>query len=201
MSNGHILLGLLADSSRHGYDLKREYDERFPAARPLAFGQIYATLARLQKKNWVVEAGVERVDGPDRTTYAITQEGRKELESWLEHIDEPAPFVANPLAAKATIALCVVDEEAATRYLRRQRSAHLERMRHYTRKKTSADASTAEVLAADYAIAHLDADLRWLDTALERVRALDASAPLSSESIESITTSGSIHATSTDHHG
>lgn len=36
MSLGHVLLGLLADEERHGYDLKRQYGVRFPAARPLA---------------------------------------------------------------------------------------------------------------------------------------------------------------------
>jgi hypothetical protein len=80
--------------------------------------------------------------------------------------------VANPLSTKVTVALLVGDEERAVDYLRRQRAAHLERMRHYTQAKTDPTASVHEVLAADYALSHLDADLRWMDTALERVGAL-----------------------------
>src|SRR5438034_5134329 len=34
MSVGFALLGLLEDRPRYGYDLKREYDERFAKARP-----------------------------------------------------------------------------------------------------------------------------------------------------------------------
>ena len=51
------LLGLLQTGPRHGYDLKRAYDERFGQDRPLAYGQVYATLARLLK-NGLVEVEV-----------------------------------------------------------------------------------------------------------------------------------------------
>ena len=61
MATGEVLLGLLVEQPRHGYDLKRAYDERFGADRPLRFGQVYATLARLLRDGLVdvdaVEAG------------------------------------------------------------------------------------------------------------------------------------------------
>jgi len=167
-------MGLLAAGDHHGYDLKREHDERFAGARPLAFGQVYATLDRLKKKSWVAPVEVERVDGPDRTVFRLTPEGRAELDSWLSQIEEPAPHVSNPLAVKATIALLVGDREQAACYLSEQRAAHLERMRHYTRLKTEPETSLPEVLSADYALAHLDADLQWLDLALERITAFHA---------------------------
>jgi DNA-binding PadR family transcriptional regulator len=169
---GHVLMGLLASSGRHGYDLKKDHDDRFPDSRPLAFGQVYATLDRLLKKGFVRAREIERVDGPDRTVYELTASGRDDLERWLGEVEEPAPFVSNPLAVKATIALMVSNQTAAQQYLRRQREAHLARMRHYTTIKIQVDAPISKVLAADYAIAHLDADLRWLDTALERINAL-----------------------------
>lgn len=175
MSTGHVLMGLLSTGQRHGYDLKKDHDARFPAARPLAFGQVYATLERLQKKGHVESVEVERVEGPDRTIYTLTAEGRSELTAWLSEVEQPSPFVANPLATKATIALLVADEATASDYLRRQRVTHLARMREYTKLKTDPNASIAEALGADYAIAHLDADLRWLDTALDRVAALNSS--------------------------
>ena len=49
MSIGHALLGILAQGPAHGYDLKREHDLRFAGAKPLAYGQVYATLARLER--------------------------------------------------------------------------------------------------------------------------------------------------------
>lgn len=176
-------MGLLAVGDRHGYDLKREHDETFAGTKPLAFGQVYATLERLAKKHHVVAVEVERVDGPDRTVYRLTAEGRAELDRWLGEIEPPAPHVANPLAVKATIALLVGDDEQARRYLADQRAAHLARMRHYTRLKTDPTTGLPEMLAADYAIAHLDADLRWLDLALDRISALHAAIAAPTETL------------------
>ncbi len=173
MSTGHVLLGLLATDARHGYDLKRSHDELFPSSRPVAFGQIYATLARLQKKGHVEAVDVEKTDGPERTIYGLTQDGRDELAQWLESVEEPAPFVSNPLALKATMALLAADADVAASYLSRQRTAHVKRMRHYTAVKTKADASLSDVLAADFVLAHLDADLRWLETAIDRIASLE----------------------------
>lgn len=181
VSTNHVLMGLLSGKAQHGYDLKKEFDNRFPAARPLAFGQVYATLERLAKKGLIEAIDVERVGGPDRTVFSLTERGRVELAEWLDHVEAPAPFVSNPLATKATIALLVSDQQRATTYLRRQREAHLARMREYTRLKTAPDASIAEVLDADYAIAHLDADLRWLDTALNRINHLNGDLTRQSE--------------------
>lgn len=172
MSLGHVLLGLLVPGDRHGYDLKRSYDSRFPAARPLASAQVYTALGKLARDGLVVAGDPERAGGPDRTAYALTPQGREEFARWLEEIEPPSPFVANPLAVKVTLALLTSGEQTARAYLRRQRAAHLERMRDYTRLKTSPDARLAEVLAADYALEHLNADLRWIDNALARATAL-----------------------------
>ncbi|MFD0599745.1 PadR family transcriptional regulator [Catellatospora coxensis] len=64
MSIGHSFLGLLEGKPRHGYDLKRAYDERFSPGRPLHHGQVYATLSRLLKNGLVVVDGLEPGRGP-----------------------------------------------------------------------------------------------------------------------------------------
>ncbi|KGH48520.1 PadR family transcriptional regulator [Modestobacter caceresii] len=172
MALGHVLLGLLARGGRHGYDLKRQYDARFPMAKPIAPAQVYATLERLLRDGLVAPGGTDRGGGPDRTSYEMTPAGRLELDAWLAEVEAPTPFVSNPLAVKVTLALLVAGDDAAADYLQRQRAAHRERMREYTRVKTDPDTSLAGVLAADYALNHLDADLRWIDTALARVASL-----------------------------
>ena len=58
------LPGAARGRPRHGYDLKRAYDERFGADRPLSYGQVYATLARLLKNGLVEVDGVEPGAGP-----------------------------------------------------------------------------------------------------------------------------------------
>ncbi|MDQ3449912.1 MAG: PadR family transcriptional regulator [Actinomycetota bacterium] len=172
MSAGHALLGLLAEGERHGYDLRRQYQRRFPAAKPLAAAQIYATLDRLLRDGLVVAAATERVGGPDRTIFTVTAQGRAELQRWLSQVEVPSEYVANLLSMKVILALLVADDGAAADFLRRQREAHLARMREHTRVKSDPGADLLRVVAADYALNHLDADLRWIDTTLQRVTQL-----------------------------
>ncbi|GIJ22405.1 PadR family transcriptional regulator [Micromonospora lutea] len=169
MSTPHLLLGLLSTGTMHGYELKRAHDTRLPQARPLAFGQVYATLGRLLRDGLVASTGPERSAGPDRTAYTLTEQGRATLDRWLSSIEPPMPYVNSPLFAKVVVALLVADADRARAYLVAQRRAHTERLRELTALKTAPSATVDDVVAADYAIAHLDADLRWLHTTLDRV--------------------------------
>ncbi|MFG2047706.1 PadR family transcriptional regulator [Micromonospora sp. NPDC048935] len=169
MSTPHVLLGLLAAGSRHGYELKRAHDERLPRARPLAFGQVYATLGRLERDGLVATAGQDRAAGPDRTAYALTDQGWATLDQWLTTVEPPMPYVASTLFAKVVVALLVADVDRARSYLIAQRAAHTARLRELTAVKVDPTATLSDVVAVDYAITHLDADLRWLHATLGRV--------------------------------
>jgi DNA-binding PadR family transcriptional regulator len=173
MSTPHVLLGLLIAGPRHGYDLKRAHDERLPQAKPLAFGQVYATLGRLERDGYVEQNGQDRDGGPDRTSYALTDLGREHLDAWLAAVEPPAPYVTSTLFSKVVVSLLAGDAERARGYLIAQRAAHVTRMRELTAVKGRPDAGVGDVVAADYAIAHLDADLQWLQTTLQRVAELD----------------------------
>jgi DNA-binding PadR family transcriptional regulator len=169
MSTSHLLLGLLSGGPRHGYDLKRAHDERLPQAKPLAFGQVYATLGRLERDGLVEQASQDRDGGPDRTSYTLTDAGREKLHEWLTKVEPPAPYVTSTLFAKVIVSLLAAGTAAATDYLVAQRAAHTARLREFTAVKIDRDSSVGDVVAADYAIVHLDADLRWLQTTLLRV--------------------------------
>ncbi|MGK5737437.1 PadR family transcriptional regulator [Micromonospora sp. URMC 103] len=169
MSTPHVLLGLLATGRKHGYELKRAHDERLPRARPLAFGQVYATLGRLERDGLVAAAGQDRDGGPERTSYALTEDGHAALDRWLTTVEPPMPYVASTLFAKVVVALLVADVDRARSYLVAQRGAHTARLRELTAVKNAPSATLDDVVAADFAIAHLDADLRWLHTTLARV--------------------------------
>ncbi|WP_031508346.1 PadR family transcriptional regulator [Streptomyces megasporus] len=165
----HVLLALLAAGPMHGYDLKKAHDQRLPQAKPIAFGQVYGTLGRLERDGLVEKRGQSREGGPDRTEFAITDTGREKLRTWLETIETPAPYISSTLLAKVVVALLVDGAGQARDYLTAQRRAHTARLRELTAVKTDPASSPGDVIAADYAIAHLDADLRWLRTTLERV--------------------------------
>ena len=65
--------------------------------------------------------------------------------------------------------MLVSGADRARDYLMAQRTAHADRLRELTAVKTDPAATLGDVVAADYAIVHLDADLRWVQNTLERV--------------------------------
>jgi DNA-binding PadR family transcriptional regulator len=159
MSVGHALLGLLEERPRYGYDLKREYDDRLGRSRQLRFGQIYATLARLRRDGHVDIEAIEQGEGPERKLYAITPAGISDLERWLGEAERPEPHLQSELFTKVILAL--LSGRSAADVLDTQRAAHLVRMRELTKMK--ADGDLTDALVADYALFHLQADLRWIE--------------------------------------
>src|SRR5690348_18459511 len=72
MSTGHVLLGLLTRGPLHGYELKRAYDNRLPQAKPLGFGQVYATPGRLERDGFVAADDRGQAGGPERAAVRLT---------------------------------------------------------------------------------------------------------------------------------
>lgn len=165
MDTSETLLALLEREPAHGYTLKRRYDERFARVRPLAFGQVYASLARFEKRGWANALEVEAGEGPERKRYRITPEGVAVVDQWVSEPQEPAEFAASTLFARVSVAL--MSGRSAHDVLDTQRATHLDRMRALTESRKSAD--PADVLAITYELAHLDADLRWIEEAGARL--------------------------------
>lgn len=171
MSTQQILLSLLDGHPSHGYDLKREYETRFPNLRPLRFSQIYSTLSRLDRDGLVTLVGESGGNGPDRKEFAITESGVSDLESWLA---APLPVDEAPrgeLFLKVSLAL--LSGRDAKPFLEAQRARHMARMRELTSQKKAAQSDT-EIVVCDFSLFHLEADLRWIDHTAERLARLKA---------------------------
>ena len=166
MTVQHALMGVLAEGPAHGYDLKRAYDDRFPGAKPLAFGQVYGALSRLQEDGLVEAVETSQEGGPERTAYALTDQGRSSLQDWLARTEPAGPYAAVDLVRKTTTALRLGADAGG--FLQRQRAVHLSMMRELVRLQGEVEGADARI-AIDHTITHLDADLRWLETATARV--------------------------------
>ncbi len=165
MSLRHTLLGLLEPRPAHGYSLKSAYDTHFGTARDIKYGQVYATLARLERDGLAHTVAIESGEGPDRRNYAITDQGITELEQWLFEAEPVRPTAPSELFVKVTLAL--VSGRPAADILDSQRAVYLERLRELAHLRRSADLPTQ--LAADFETAHLKADLAWIETAGQRL--------------------------------
>ena len=169
MSASYALLGMLGRKPSYGYDLKRSYDILYGREKPLAFGQVYATLSRLLRDKKVsTKEAADASGGPERKQYAITALGREELETWLAQPEQLRPDTQVMLFTKVVTAI-LLDKEPNV-YLDAQRAAHLARMRELTIQRRTGD--LAQSLQADHALFHLEADLRWIDLTAARLEAL-----------------------------
>ncbi|WP_190086360.1 PadR family transcriptional regulator [Streptomyces longisporoflavus] len=168
MSIGHTLLGLLESGPRHGYDLKRTFDEKFGHDKPLHYGQVYSTMSRLLKNGLVEVDGIETEGGPERKRYAITDAGITDVETWLATPEKPEPYLQSTLYTKVVLAL--LTDRDASEMLDSQRAEHLRLMRILTDRKRKGD--LADQLICDHALFHLEADLRWLELAAARLNKL-----------------------------
>ncbi len=168
MSVPMALLGLLDREPSHGYDLKRDYDTYFGRGRPLPFGQVYATLARLARDGKATAGAVEAGAGPDRKRYTITETGKGQVEAWLAEPIPAEPHLQSDLFVKVVLSLML--GRPAEEYLDVQRAAHLARMRELTELKQRGN--LVDALLADHGLFHLEADLRWIDLTAARITAL-----------------------------
>lgn len=160
MSVRQGLLALLASGPSHGYQLKQGFEERTGALWPLNIGQVYATLARLERDGLAV-----RLDdgGGDRTSYELTDEGRAELDRWvLEPVEATAS--RDELVTKVLMALDLPGVRV-TDVLQHHRRALVEELQRYTRLKADADPSRdlSWLLTVDALVLRVEAMIRWLD--------------------------------------
>jgi DNA-binding PadR family transcriptional regulator len=163
----HALLALLAERPKYGLQLRQEFEARTGEVWPLNVGQVYTTLARLERDGMVQADNV--TDGAQKE-YRLTDIGDAELIAWLH---TPPALSAPPrdeLVMKVLIAarLPGVDVTGLVQAHRRQL---VEAMRHYTRiKEDLVPNDTGAALIADAEIFRIDAVIRWLDSAEARLR-------------------------------
>ena len=90
-----VLLALLAKEPSHAYELRARLALALgPLADGLNEGQVYVTLARLEKSALVSSMRVGQADRPDRKVYELTESGRDAVTSWLEDVSWPKPAPA-----------------------------------------------------------------------------------------------------------
>ena len=80
----YVILDLLAEKPRHGYEVIRELEERFGGFYSPSPGAVYPTLQMLEDLGYVTSS---QQDG--KRTYEITEDGRKfiaERKETMEHV-------------------------------------------------------------------------------------------------------------------
>ncbi|AWS47924.1 PadR family transcriptional regulator [Streptosporangium sp. 'caverna'] len=162
------VLAMLAKEPSHGYDLGSRLRRVLgPLGASMNAGQIYVTLARLEKAGLVVH---EHADGlparPDRKVYALTQAGQQRVNVWLTEVSWPKPdLVEFHLKLAAASAARLADPADLVGAQRREL---LRRLHEAQRAVLAEPAGSTTGLLLEGVALRLQADLRWLE-ACERV--------------------------------
>jgi DNA-binding PadR family transcriptional regulator len=162
-----LFLALLAGGRGHGYELRQTLEQEFGQLLPaLNAGQIYSTLARLERDGLVVGQSVAG-DSRRKRVYELTESGRAALAGW---IDAPVPgtrlkdefFMKFAVLAAAGLA------EPRT-LIEGQRREYLQSLRDLDALLAANGKGLAAELLVEGAVLHLRADLEWLDLIEQRL--------------------------------
>jgi transcriptional regulator len=85
-----LVLSLLEDQPRHGYDISKLIQIRSGGILRFHVTSLYPLLYRLEDRGWIVSRWVEKAEQRRRRYYSLTGEGRKVLrsqrKSWKEFV-------------------------------------------------------------------------------------------------------------------
>jgi len=164
MSVKHSLLALLYQRPMHGYELGKQLSLAISQEWDVKPGQIANTLVRLKEAGLVEYEVVETTDAPDRKVYAITDAGIEELRRWYVTPEVRDYRLGDAFYIKLIFSLLdgpVTPEQV----LMAQRRELYQQLHEATELRRKADLRThlPWALLLDSAIAHLEADLRWIE--------------------------------------
>ncbi len=162
-------LAVLAQGAAHGYELKQALEHRFGALLPpLNAGQVYTTLARLERDGLVRGNDVPD-DARNKRVYELTEAGRERLLEWVR-TPVSGPKLKDEFFMKLVLAGDVPGAPEARTLIDRQRAQYLQALRDLGELQRSLDAgSDAASLLVDGAALHVEADLRWLELCEQRL--------------------------------
>jgi len=181
VSLAHAIQGFLSYGPMTGYDLKKMFDDSVRNFWPATQSQIYRTLKEMTEAGLLSVEVVPQADLPDRKVYHLTEAGLADLRAWLA-TPQGGPggrsawliqvFFAHHLGNDEVIALFEHHAQAmraALEHLSGEVQGHVagryaelgtERMRLLWQ------------LTLDNGIEHLEAEVRWAERAVERLRGL-----------------------------
>lgn len=86
-----LILSLVQDQPRHGYDIGALIEQRSKGALKFNVASLYPLLYRLEKRGWIQGRWVEKAGQRRRRYYRLTAAGKKVLaaqrNSWREFVE------------------------------------------------------------------------------------------------------------------
>lgn len=145
-----------------------------PPVWELKPAQVYTTLQRLERDGLIEPVERERIGGPERVVYRLTDDGSAHLEEWFS-TGAHGEHVRDEFFVKLMVAVSTPGVDARE-LLRVQRASLYRDLHALTSRRAKLDRAThlARVLLLDKAVMHTEADVRWLDMVESRLAELES---------------------------
>jgi DNA-binding PadR family transcriptional regulator len=161
------LLGLLAVSNQHGYQLLECFRDpsQLGEVWSLSTSQLYAVLKRLAAQGLIAGQEIGSTDAPTRTEYQITKAGMARLQAWMhdEHPSASIRKVRVEFLSRLYIARLLM---LPTKPIIEHQKAACQQMRAELVEQLELIRPGIGLLALELVIAQLDAVLHWIDRPL-----------------------------------
>jgi len=165
-----MALGTLArNGPSHGHHIRRVADlTNVGEWGGVSVGALYRELRAMEREGLIEAARTEKVGNrPERTVYAITDEGQLELTTLREQAIKPLLTGPDPLGVAILFALDGVDRGELRRTLRARRDRLVSALAEMTAEREQLIArGHIDMLAAASmrrGLMHIDAEIRWHD--------------------------------------
>lgn len=168
MSLKFALLGLLAESPKYGYEIKRRFEGALGNAWSVSYGQLYPTLRRLAELGLVTRRTEPGKKAADKNIYSITEKGRRKVDEWLLKPVGSAYRVKDEFTLRFLF-FSKLSAAQVRDYLRAQRARTVEQKHAFESTLRTLRGEMDFYLQAIVrkGIIHLEAEARWLDEVME----------------------------------
>ena len=114
LSPEYLLLGLLAVSPSHGYDLHQQIERDLRYVWRLSLSQVYNVLARLEDRGMIEGEVLEQEERPDRKLFRLTPQGEQHFKTWYESpVGASVHAIRIAFLSKLYLAQCMPQADAS----------------------------------------------------------------------------------------
>lgn len=170
------ILGLLAGSPMHGYELRKRLNLVLGSFRALSYGSLYPCLRGLVERDWIVGAETRDVVEPAlaskraRIVYQLTADGKEHLQQLLSS-SGPAAWEDENFDVRFAL-FGQTDAETRLRILEGRRSRLTERLdtiaQSFARTRERLDEYSLELQR--HGLEQVEREVHWLDGLIDNER-------------------------------
>lgn len=140
----YIILGLLENEKKTGYDLKRLFETEIGELGAAKHSQIYLELKHLETQGYITSETALYINKLEKTYYTITEKGKELFTEWLKLPTDTLPSIKDEFVLKLYF-IRNKDDERIHDMLLKQYSLRASKLAHLQERKVQLFSSEEEI--------------------------------------------------------